>query len=417
MKKFLSVSFLILFLIITGCAADSTDTPVNDGVSPNNNDGDLLQNDNLIVADSDEAKDAENVKNEADVIEKNDTDGSVTPENDPDNTEDDAQTPDIDEGPYYGVPLLFTVKFNGEDPAVLSWKNPDQAGFKSVKVLKNTDAYATSMDDGEVLYEGNGETVSDKNVELGKTYYYTIYALYENNNASKGVNTSGMVCYSNLDIVFVLDVSTSMVGLLSTLQKEIGIVWNAAKEIEAGAQFGMTVFVDDYSPANEWQPYSTVDDITADFYKWYKSTSKNQQTQSEVTNSDYPENTLDALAMTAKNFAWRDLKNTLRVIIHATDDTFLEAPDSFESGIAALHKYDETVQLLKDKTIRVASFAKTDKGHGFFDDYNGMASIPSSTTGEVYDIKQINKTIHMDITINTFIAESLCKSYVGDGKK
>ncbi|HUT78970.1 MAG TPA: vWA domain-containing protein, partial [Polyangia bacterium] len=210
-------------------------------------------------------------------------------------------------------------------------------------------------------------------------------------------------CYEQLDIVFVLDVSTSMSGYLSTLENEIGLVWNAALELDDEPHFGLVVFVDDVLTANSGQTYASTSAIQADFHDWYIHTSSNQQTQSMASNSDWPENTLDALHAAATDYDWRPKDITLRVVIHATDDTFREYPASFTSGIQAQTTYPEVVQALQEQEIRVASFAahlggplgNADVEPGFFTDYGGQGAIPPSTSGQVFDIHEVGSTISL----------------------
>jgi hypothetical protein len=226
-------------------------------------------------------------------------------------------------------------------------------------------------------------------------------------------------CYERIDIVFVLDVSTTMSGYLSTLESEIGLVWTAALELDDDPHFGLVVFVDDVLVANGGQTYASTSAIQTDFHDWYVHTSSNQQTQSNASNTDWPENTLDALHAAATEYDWRPQDITLRVIIHATDDTFREYPASFSSGIPALTTYDEVVSALQQQEIRVASFAahlggpmgNADVEPGFFTDYAGQGPIPPSTSGQVYDIDQVGSTISLADAINTFVLDEFCDPY------
>ena len=239
-------------------------------------------------------------------------------------------------------------------------------------------------------------------------------------------DTDSEDCYEAIDIVFVLDVSTSMSGMLAALEEDIAEVWAAADALAEDVEpsrFGLVVFVDDYLVANDGATYADAAAIQADFNFWWTHTSSNQQTQSTAYNTDWPENTIDALYAAAAEYDWRDAATTLRIIIHATDDTFLEAPASFSSGIAVQHDYPSTVLALQDQTIRVASFAAhiggpsmdQDVEPGFFTDYvNGVgtySSIPASTSGEVFDITQIPATLSLADAINGFVAEEFCSDY------
>jgi hypothetical protein len=242
-------------------------------------------------------------------------------------------------------------------------------------------------------------------------------------------DTDSEDCYEAIDIVFVLDVSTSMSEMLAALEEDIGEVWTAADALVADAEvepthFGLVVFVDDYLVVNEGETYADVTTLQSDFHEWWTFTSSNQQTHSTASNTDWPENTLDALYAAANGYNWRDAETTLRVIIHATDDTFLEAPASFTSGVPMEHDYPTTIAMLQGETIRVASFAAHIGGPfmdqnvepGFFTDYvNGIgtySSIPAATSGDVFDITQIPATLSLADAINGFVEEEFCSDYV-----
>jgi hypothetical protein len=169
------------------------------------------------------------------------------------------------------------------------------------------------------------------------------------------------------------------------------------------------------------QTYTDVTTLQADFNSWYTHTSTNQQTQSAAANTDWPENTLDGLHAAADQFEWRDAELALRVVIHATDDTFREHPASFSSGIPAAHTYAETVARLQQEQIRVGTFAAHLGGPsgtenveaGFFADYASQSPIPAATSGGVFDIDAVfDSTISLTEAINTFVLEELCTPYV-----
>ena len=95
--------------------------------------------------------------------------------------------------------------------------------------------------------------------------------------------------------------------------------------------------------------------------------------------------------------------------------------DYFSSGLPAVHTYEETVQILQDHYIRVASFAAhiggpmsdQDVEPGFFTDYNSMPAIPAATSGGVFDIDDVyNSTISLTEAINEFVLEELCEDYI-----
>jgi hypothetical protein len=231
---------------------------------------------------------------------------------------------------------------------------------------------------------------------------------------------TGFECYDQLDIVFVLDVSGSMTKFIDGLEEEIGLVWEAALELDDDPHFGLVVFVDDVLVDNDGQPYASVEEIQGDFHAWYEHGKTNTQTQSDLQNLDNPENSLDALHAAATSYDWRAAGSTLRVVIHATDDTFREHPDSFDSGIQVMSTYGETVSALQQRRIRVACFARkidivtgdTDVQAGFFTEFQGQAAIPAATSGEVFNILEVGHILSLAEAINDFVIEEHCTPYV-----
>jgi hypothetical protein len=168
------------------------------------------------------------------------------------------------------------------------------------------------------------------------------------------------------------------------------------------------------------ETYATPEALQNDFQTWYTHTSSNQQTQTTSGNADFPENSLDALVAAATDFHWRDENSTVRMVIHATDDTFLEKPESFSSGIPAEHTYSETVAALQNASIRVASFAAQiggsrgdeDVSVGFLSNYEGAHSIPEATSGKAFDLELVGTDTSLVQAITDFIINESCEEYI-----
>lgn len=402
MKKI--IFFAAIAILFISCITDDKDeySPDNE----NSNDQSLFSDQEIVAADND----AQNPDNSG--VDENQA-------KDENQMSDEEVTDDETGLTLQEVQQLYSV--DKIDSIDISWKNPTMEGFEKTVIVRKTGGYPDSMNDGTPVYEAIEEGYSDTDVIAGTEYYYKVFACYGELGCSAGLLLLGKPCFSQLDIVFVMDVSTTMKKMLFTLENEIGLVWDfTEKNFKGETQFGLTVFVDDVTVTNNGKTFMAPQVIKSEFNKWYKSTSFNKQTQSNADNTDWPENTLDGLALAAKNFEWRDAEETLRLIILATDDTFRENPDSFSSGIAVQHTYDETVALLVDGKMRVGAFAAKiggEKGNidvqpGFFTDYKGKQSIPVATGGEVYPIAEVNAgTLHIYQVVNTFIENTMCKGY------
>jgi hypothetical protein len=162
------------------------------------------------------------------------------------------------------------------------------------------------------------------------------------------------------------------------------------------ARYGLVVFVDDVELGNAGQPYADLAALQRDLSRWRLFTASNRQIGSEASNLDWPENTLDALHAAATGFAWRPADTTLRMVVHATDDDFGEAP-AIQSGQAIQHSYLETVTALRKAEVRMFSFAAKVGGQcecldvrpGLFTRFRGRASLPDATGGASFDIDEV----------------------------
>lgn len=236
--------------------------------------------------------------------------------------------------------------------------------------------------------------------------------------------TSGDMCKLNIDIVFVMDVSTSMSAILQKLADEILVVDQAiaALDVETQPNYGLVVFVDDATLINNGVAYPDAASLQADFIQWSQFTQSNSQTDGNGSNGDWPENTLDGLYLAAFGFQWRPTESTLRMIIHTTDDTFGDK-GAIQSGEMILHSYDETVLGLQEREIRVFSFVDNDMtggpgnnedvSMGFFTPYQGKTPIPMATDGGAFNINDVYEgQLSLSAAINQSVEDSLCSQYI-----
>ncbi len=229
------------------------------------------------------------------------------------------------------------------------------------------------------------------------------------------------VCEQDVDVVFVMDVSTTMGTFLGTLADEMLVVDQAlaALNLPSEPHYGLVVFVDDFALLSAGQPYADATALQADFQEWSAFTSSNSQVSGAGSNSTWPENSLDALHVAATGFAWRPAETTLRIVIHTTDDTFSEAP-AVVDGVAVQHDYPQTVQALQDQQIRVFSFTADiggscnceDVSGGWSAPYGGQTALPEATDGTRFDIDEVLAgTLSLSEAINTSIEGAVCDPY------
>lgn len=89
-------------------------------------------------------------------------------------------------------PSLFTAT-EGTDSITLSWMNPVDTDFDTVKIMRSVTGYPRNPNEGSSLYEGTAETTSDGDISWGVRYYYTIFARDTSLNYSSGAIASAII--------------------------------------------------------------------------------------------------------------------------------------------------------------------------------------------------------------------------------
>ena len=89
-------------------------------------------------------------------------------------------------------PTNFTATARQSD-ILLAWKNPVSPTFSEVRLVRSKNFFPTDPSDGEVIYEGTSEGMVDKNVEVGVTYYYALFAKDTNGTYSSGSLASARI--------------------------------------------------------------------------------------------------------------------------------------------------------------------------------------------------------------------------------
>jgi hypothetical protein len=68
----------------------------------------------------------------------------------------------------------------------ISWKNPSDADFEYVRVLRSIDRFHSNPKVGHLAYEGSGGYFTDGNVSVGIKYFYSLFSVDEKGNYSSG---------------------------------------------------------------------------------------------------------------------------------------------------------------------------------------------------------------------------------------
>ena len=250
-------------------------------------------------------------------------------------------------------------------------------------------------------------------------------------------------CNQDVDIVFVLDVSGSMIPPLSTLEREVDLVDQAlqTKNLPHPPHYGLVVFVDSAQMLNGGMPFADVTAVKAELSAQITATQGDPSRQLGGAMSDnltWPENALDGLWAAATEYQWREPGKTLRTIILITDASFWDLADAssghmteinntgFFPAHLSMHGYDDTIAQLRMQQIWVNTFAaKTggppdgmmsppshgefrgttvNVGIGYFEPYKGKPSLAESTGGAAWDVDDV---FDMKISLATPINESI----------
>ncbi|MFY0530598.1 vWA domain-containing protein [Nannocystis pusilla] len=222
-----------------------------------------------------------------------------------------------------------------------------------------------------------------------------------------------------IDVVFAVDVSTTMNFMLGKIGREIAAVDATVRAHNLDARYGLVVFVDDVMVTNGGQAFADLAALQQELAKWQQFTAGNREIAAGEANLDWPENTLDALHAAATQFAWRDRATTLRAVVHATDDDFGEAP-AVQSGQRVQHGYRDTVAALRAAEVRVFSFAAKvggaceclDVRAGLFAPYRGQQAIPAATGGAVFDIDEVaSGALGFGAAVSGALQSAVCTHY------
>lgn len=233
------------------------------------------------------------------------------------------------------------------------------------------------------------------------------------------------LCTDPIDVVFVLDVSTSMDDDAARMRDGIESIWNAAMALTPDTRFGLVVFVDDALAEGGCSSFADLATLRARFDHWRAFCASNASPVSGEQNSDCPENSLDALHLAATTCTWRP--GATHIIVHVTDDTFVERPGVLSEpvfgpgGIPVQHTYAEVAAELVTRELRMGVFAapgagdfcgagsSPNTGQGFHEPYMGMTSLPMQTGGRAWDIRAVRSgSLDMAVAVTELIEAEHC---------
>ena len=261
-------------------------------------------------------------------------------------------------------------------------------------------------------------------------------------------------CKEVIDVVFVLDTSSSMDFVLTKLESQIADVVAASNMVAADSHFGLIAFQDNFAldmTGSQQAVHTTAASLQTAFRNYknvYTANNRNPGDGPSGLTTQNPiceENSLDSLYAATSLFPWR--ANATRIVILATDDTFLEATDNYgdrdgdgltnktdyprEGNYPAARTMSETVAALRAAKVRVFSFSRitqpnilercgtgrrypwADITDGWTTPYKNNPPIPTQTDGGNYDLDLVKSgTLNLATTINEVVLDSHCNPII-----
>lgn len=102
-----------------------------------------------------------------------------------------ASTPDSGStgisGSFLPVNVINFTATPLEKNILLSWNYPLDSKIVSVRIVRSDKFFPNDISDGEVIFEGDVESVLDNNVIIGQQYYYALFAKNQTGIYSSGV--------------------------------------------------------------------------------------------------------------------------------------------------------------------------------------------------------------------------------------
>lgn len=95
------------------------------------------------------------------------------------------------------IPKLQTPNYlktiTGNKVVTLTWQNPQLKSFDFIRVMKTIEKESPSPLDGELIYEGKSNILTDAEIEFGNRYFYTLFAKYKDGSFSEGISIGALV--------------------------------------------------------------------------------------------------------------------------------------------------------------------------------------------------------------------------------
>jgi hypothetical protein len=227
--------------------------------------------------------------------------------------------------------------------------------------------------------------------------------VYQVRHAATGVETPP----GPLDLVFVLDVSTSM-DEIAMLRAAIETLFDTIEAEALDVRVGLATFENDVvvhrrgAFLDRKAFFRELDTQLVDG-TWIPDSDLPRQ----LLNFELEENLLDALYGAATEFEFRS--EARRFLFVVTDDTFLEPPAVFSDGNPVRQSYAEVAAALAEREIGLFSVHVGEKGEGLSSSYRDQASLVALTGGDWLELSDV-RAESVEVMLDGLLTRPDCQS-------
>jgi len=206
-----------------------------------------------------------------------------------------------------------------------------------------------------------------------------------------------------LDLVFVIDVSTTMGAEINALYQSVDTLLDHVTDAGLDVHLGLTTYVNDVIVHGNGAvlPRSDFFSELETQLEWQNAAWGIRDSQRQADNWDMPENLLDALYRTADEFAFRT--HVKRYLVLMTDDTFMEPPAVYTGDNPALYRYDQAAVKLLQAGVVLHSIHSLTSAAGLSEPYNSTPSLVDMTGGTYHDILDVVAGQSLDEMLNYLV--------------
>lgn len=189
-----------------------------------------------------------------------------------------------------------------------------------------------------------------------------------------------------IDLVLVLDVSTSMTGMAAP-HPAIEAAFDEIDRAGLDARLGLVTFVDDVRLHGDGA-FMARDVLLQELDRELDETGEpDPESPRQVLNFDYEENVLDALQAAATRYPWRP--DARRVVVLVTDSTFLESPAVLSGTVPVRATFADVVRALGVAGVRLVSVNHAALGAGLSSSRREEPGLVARTGGSWFELADV----------------------------